>query len=190
MNSKLNNWITASRPRTLPAAFVPVLVGSAVAINHGSFYPLLSVLALICAMLIQIGTNFTNDLYDYLKGADTEKRKGPLRVLASGMVSVKEMKAAIFIVFLFSFIIGMYLVFQAGMFIFIIGILSIAAGLAYTAGPYPLAYNGLGDLFVFIFFGFAGTIGTEYLTYQRSIFSCTSCLNTCRCTGNQYTCSK
>jgi 1,4-dihydroxy-2-naphthoate polyprenyltransferase len=163
INHKINNWILASRPRTLPAALVPVLVGSAVAVNHGSFYPLLSILALLCAVLIQIGTNFTNDLYDYLKGADTEKRKGPLRVLASGMVSVKEMKYAIIIIFSLAFLTGMYLVYQTGLFILIIGVLSITAGLAYTAGPYPLAYNGLGDLFVFLFFGFAGTIGTTYL---------------------------
>jgi len=163
MEKKLNNWVIASRPRTLPAAVVPVLVGSAVAAYHGSFYPLLSVLALVCSLLIQIGTNFTNDLYDFLKGADTEKRKGPLRVLASGMVTPGEMKAAIFIVFFTCFLIGMYLVYEAGIVIFIIGVLSIIAGLAYTAGPYPLAYNGLGDLFVFLFFGFAGTIGTEYL---------------------------
>jgi 1,4-dihydroxy-2-naphthoate polyprenyltransferase len=163
MNQKLNSWILASRPKTLPAAVVPVVVGSAVAINHGEFFPLYSVLALVCSILIQIGTNFTNDLYDFLKGADTEKRKGPLRVLLSGMVSVKEMKIAILLVFFTAFVIGMYLVFNAGLFIFIIGILSIIAGLAYTAGPYPLAYNGLGDLFVFLFFGFAGTVGTEYL---------------------------
>jgi 1,4-dihydroxy-2-naphthoate polyprenyltransferase len=163
MNSKLHSWMLASRPRTLPAALVPVIVGSAVAVNQGVFYPLLSVMALVVAVLIQIGTNFTNDLYDFLKGADTETRKGPLRVLASGMVSVGEMKAAIFIVFLAAFSIGMYLVYEAGIVIFIIGVLSIAAGLAYTAGPFPLAYNGLGDLFVFLFFGFAGTIGTEYL---------------------------
>jgi 1,4-dihydroxy-2-naphthoate polyprenyltransferase len=163
MSSKLKNWVLASRPRTLPAALVPVIVGSAVAINHGKFYPLLSILALLCAVLIQVGTNFTNDLYDFLKGADTEKRKGPLRVLASGMVSVKEMKTAIILVFVIAFLSGMYLVFQAGLFILIIGVLSIAAGLAYTAGPYPLAYNGLGDIFVFLFFGLAGTIGTGYL---------------------------
>lgn len=163
MKEKINNWILASRPRTLPAAAVPVIVGSAAAINSGKFYPLLSVLALICSLLIQIGTNFTNDLYDFLKGADTVKRKGPLRVLASGMVSAGEMKTAIIIVFGTAFLIGLYLVNNAGMFILIIGVLSIAAGLAYTAGPYPLAYNGLGDVFVFLFFGIAGTVGTEYL---------------------------
>lgn len=163
MNPVLNNWITASRPRTLLAAVVPVVVGSAVAIKYGKFIPHLSILALICSLLIQIGTNFTNDLYDFLKGADTEKRKGPLRVLSSGMVSVSEMKTAIVVVFLTSFIIGLYLVYHSGIIILIIGILSIIAGLAYTAGPYPLAYNGLGDLFVFLFFGFTGTAGTAYL---------------------------
>jgi 1,4-dihydroxy-2-naphthoate polyprenyltransferase len=163
MNNKLNSWILASRPRTLPAALVPVLVGSAVAVNQGSFYPHLSILALVCAILIQTGTNFANDLYDFLKGADTEKRKGPLRVLASGKITVIEMKIGIITAFVLAFLVGMYLVYQAGILIFIIGVLSIAAGIAYTAGPYPLAYNGLGDLFVFLFFGFAGTIGTEYL---------------------------
>jgi len=163
MNNKLNNWIIASRPKTLPAAVVPVIIGSAVAIHYGKFYPFLSVLALICSLLIQIGTNFTNDLYDFLKGADTEKRKGPLRVLASGMVTVNEMKIAVAAVFVSAFVIGMYLVYHSGIFIFIIGVFSIAAGLAYTAGPYPLAYNGLGDLFVFLFFGLVGTIGTAYL---------------------------
>lgn len=163
MNLKLKNWITASRPRTLLAAFVPVIVGSAVAVKFGKFIPHLSILALICSLLIQIGTNFTNDLYDFLKGADTEKRKGPLRVLSSGMVSVKEMKTAIVFVFLASFLIGIYLIYYSGIFILIIGVLSIIAGLAYTAGPYPLAYHGLGDLFVFLFFGFVGTSGTAYL---------------------------
>src|SRR5664280_1723940 len=135
---KIRSWIIASRPRTLPAAVVPILVGSAAAASDNKFILFYAFIALICSLLIQIGTNFTNDLYDHLKGADNEERKGPLRVIVNGLISVTEMKAGI-------------------------GIASILAGIAYTAGPYPLAYNGLGDLFVFMFFGVVGTVGTYYV---------------------------
>ncbi len=165
--SKINNWILASRPRTLPAAVVPVMVGSALAIYQGIFFPVYSIIALLCSVLIQIGTNFTNDLYDHLKGSDTKERKGPLRVLASGLISVKEMEWGIFLVFFTAFLLGLYLVYSVGLVILWIGIFSIIAGLAYTAGPFPLAYNGLGDLFVFIFFGIVGTVGTYYLHAQQ-----------------------
>ncbi|MDT3697273.1 MAG: 1,4-dihydroxy-2-naphthoate polyprenyltransferase [Ignavibacterium sp.] len=162
-NSKLQSWILASRPRTLPAAFVPVIVGSSLAYNQGKFYPIYSLIALICSILIQIGTNFTNDLYDHLKGSDTKERKGPQRVLAAGLITVKEMEIGIVIIFSLAFLFGLYLVYSAGIVILLIGILSIIFGLAYTAGPFPLAYNGLGDIFVFIFFGIIGTMGTYYL---------------------------
>ncbi|MBK7632805.1 MAG: 1,4-dihydroxy-2-naphthoate polyprenyltransferase [Ignavibacteriales bacterium] len=165
--SKLQSWILASRPRTLPAALVPVMVGSALAVYHGIFFPAYSIIAILCSLLIQIGTNFTNDLYDYLKGTDTKERKGPLRVLASGLITVKEMKWGIFLIFLLAFLLGLYLVYFVGLMILWIGIFSIVAGLAYTAGPFPLAYNGLGDLFVFIFFGIVGTVGTYYLHAQQ-----------------------
>ena len=140
--SKFQSWILASRPRTLPAAVVPVMVGSALAIYQGIFFPVYSIVALLCSVLIQIGTNFTNDLYDHLKGSDTKERKGPLRVLASGLISVNEMKWGIFLVFFTAFLLGIYLVYSVGIIIFWIGIFSIFAGLAYTAGPFPLAYNG------------------------------------------------
>lgn len=165
--SKLQSWILASRPRTLPAAFVPVMVGSALAIYQGIFFPVYSVVALLCSILIQIGTNFTNDLHDHLKGSDTKDRKGPLRVLASGLISVKEMEWGIFLIFFTAFLLGLYLVYSIGLVILVIGVFSIIAGLAYTAGPFPLAYNGLGDLFVFIFFGIVGTVGTYYLHSQE-----------------------
>jgi len=165
--TKFQSWILASRPRTLPAALVPVMVGSALAIYQGIFFPAYSIIALLCSILIQIGTNFTNDLYDHLKGSDTKERKGPLRVLASGLISVKEMEWGIFLVFFTAFLLGLYLVYSVGLVILWIGILSILAGLAYTAGPFPLAYNGLGDLFVFIFFGIVGTVGTYYLHAQQ-----------------------
>jgi 1,4-dihydroxy-2-naphthoate polyprenyltransferase len=161
--NKIKSWIIASRPRTLPAAVVPVIVGSAAAAYDNKFTILYAAIALICSLLIQIGTNFTNDLYDYLKGADNEKRKGPLRVMVNGLITVNEMKAGIAIVFLTAFILGLYLVYTGGIFVLAIGIASILAGIAYTAGPYPLAYNGLGDLFVFMFFGIVGTVGTYYV---------------------------
>ena len=148
------------------------MVGSALAINDGSFVFIYSLVALMCSLLIQIGTNFTNDLYDYLKGADNENRKGPQRVLASGLITKNEMKAAIYVTFGTAFLLGLYLVYSAGTVILVIGILSILAGLAYTAGPYPLAYNGLGDIFVFMFFGLVGTMGTYFLhSHEFSLLS-------------------
>ncbi len=170
--NKIEPWFIASRPRTLLAAFVPVMVGSAVAFNEGKLNIIFSLAALICSVLIQVGTNFTNDLYDYLKGSDTVKRKGPRRVLASGLISANEMKAAIVITFLTAFLLGLFLVYHGGAVILVIGVLSILAGLAYTAGPFPLAYNGLGDIFVFMFFGIVGTVGTYYLhTKELSLIS-------------------
>ncbi len=161
--SKFESWILASRPKTLPAAVMPVFVGTSIAIYDNVFVPTAAIIALVCSLLIQIGTNFINDLFDYLKGTDKKDRVGPTRVLAAGLVSIKEMKLWINIVFGTAFILGLYLVYLGGLFVLLIGILSLLAGYAYTAGPYPLAYNGLGDIFVFIFFGFVGTIGTYYV---------------------------
>ena len=170
--TKFQSWLLAARPKTLLAAFVPVIVGSALAINSGKFLLLNSLIALLCSLLIQIGTNFTNDLYDFLKGADNHKRKGPLRVLSSGLITVTEMKMGSFLIFFLSFLFGLYLVKSAGIIILIIGVVSIIAGIAYTAGPFPLAYNGLGDIFVFMFFGVVGTMSTYYLhTKEFSIIS-------------------
>ncbi len=165
--SKFQSWLLASRPKTLLAAVVPVMVGSALAISVKKFYLPYSIVALLCSILIQIGTNFTNDLYDYLKGSDTIKRKGPRRVLATGLISVNEMRLAIILVFGLTFLLGLYLVYSSGLLILWVGILSIFAGIIYTAGPFPLAYNGLGDLFVFIFFGIIGTMATYYLHTQE-----------------------
>lgn len=162
-SSKFQNWVLASRPKTLLASVVPVMVGTALAVNVGQFNFLVTLIAFACSLLIQIGTNFTNDLYDFHKGADTVERKGPVRVLSAGLISIKEMKTGIFFTFFSAFILGFYLVYVGGIIILVIGILSIVAGLAYTAGPYPLAYKGLGDIFVFMFFGLIGTMGTFYL---------------------------
>jgi len=161
--SKLEAWMLASRPKTLLAAFVPVVVGSSLAIYNGKFQTLSALIALICAVFIQIGTNLVNDLYDFLAGSDKKERVGPQRAVASGLISVLEMRIGIIISFGLSFIFGLYLVYVGGLFILLIGVLSILAGIAYTAGPFPLAYNGLGDVAVLIFFGFVGTVGTYYV---------------------------
>jgi len=170
--NKFKNWILASRPKTLPAAVVPVVVGASLAYSQGKLILLNSLIALFCSLLIQIGTNFVNDLYDFLKGSDKEDRKGPQRVLANGFISVKEMKTGSALVFLLALIAGLYLVYVGGVIVLIIGVASILAGILYTAGPFPLAYNGLGDLFVFIFFGIVGTAGTYYInTFEFSLLS-------------------
>jgi len=165
--SKLKSWFLASRPKTLLASVVPVIVGSALAIGESKFVLLYSVIALLCSTLIQTGTNYVNDLYDFLNGADNDDRKGPTRVLAAGYISVKEMKIGSVLIFLLAFLLGLYLVYVGGKIVFIIGVLSIIAGIAYTAGPFPLAYNGLGDIFVFLFFGIVGTSGTYYVQTQN-----------------------
>ncbi len=161
--SKFDAWILASRPRTLAAAVMPVIVGSSIAINDGVFRPIAALVALLCSLLIQIGTNLVNDLFDFLHGSDKKDRVGPQRATASGLLTKFEMKVGIFFTFGMSFILGLYLVYLGGVFILLIGIFSILAGIAYTAGPFPLAYNGLGDIAVFIFFGFIGTVGTYYV---------------------------
>ncbi len=165
--TKLESWILASRLKTLPAAVVPVLIGSALAYSDGSFNLLSAIITLICSLLIQIATNFTNDLYDFLKGTDKKDRSGPTRVVTAGLITPNEMKYGVILTFGLAFILGLYLVSIGGWLILLIGIISIIAGFAYTAGPYPLAYNGLGDIFVFIFFGLIGTVGTYYVQTQQ-----------------------
>ncbi len=170
--TRFQSWVLATRPKTLLAAIVPVLVGSSLAINENKLKITCSIIALLCSVLIQVGTNFVNDYIDTQTGADNENRKGPKRGLALGLITLHEMKIASYLVFIIAFLLGMYLVYIGGIVIFIIGVLSILAGIAYTAGPYPLAYNGLGDIFVFMFFGVAGTMGTFYLhTHNFSVLS-------------------
>lgn len=156
-------WILASRPATLTAAIVPVLVGSAVAQAVGGFRLLPALAALVGAMLIQIATNFANDVFDHEKGADTEERLGPTRATASGLLSAKQMRAALLTTLGLTFIPGIYLVSVGGWPIVVIGIASMLSGVAYTGGPYPLGYHGLGDVFVFVFFGLVAVCGTVFV---------------------------
>ena len=157
-------WILAARPATLPAAVVPVLVGTAAALAEGAqFHAFIFVMTLLCSSLIQIGTNFANDYSDFLKGADHEGRLGPVRVTQSGLIRQEDVKRGIFVAFGLAVIIGAYLAWIGGWSIILIGVLSVISGLAYTGGPYPLGYHGLGDLFVFVFFGVIAVTGTAYL---------------------------
>ncbi len=162
-SNALKNWIEATRPKTLAAALVPVLVGGALAFDHNTLLILPTFVALVCAILIQIGTNFANDYYDFVKGSDTEDRVGFKRASANGLIHPETMKKAAFGTMLLAFLLGMYLVWHGGWVILLIGVLSILFGIAYTGGPLPLAYNGLGDVFVFIFFGLIAVMGTYYI---------------------------
>ena len=161
--SKMNAWMLATRPRTLPAAIAPVVLGSAVAVADKSFVWLPAAAALIVALLLQIGVNLANDYFDYLKGIDTHDRLGPLRVTQSGLIPSKQVKAAIILTLTLSLIPGIYLITVGGLPVFIIGLACICAALAYSGGPFPLASHGLGDLFVFIFFGLVAVCGTYYV---------------------------
>jgi 1,4-dihydroxy-2-naphthoate polyprenyltransferase len=163
MNITIKAWIEAARLRTLPAAFSPVLIGASLAYADMRFSFTITIIILICALLIQIGTNFANDYYDFVKGADNSDRVGFTRATASGIIKPGTMRFAAWITMALAFFTGLYLVWHGGWIILVIGILSILFGIAYTGGPFPLAYNGLGDVFVFLFFGFAAVMGTYYL---------------------------
>ena len=156
-------WIVAARPATLTAAFAPVAVGTACAWRVGGFRWDAALAALIGAFLIQIGTNFANDLFDFEKGADTEQRLGPTRAAQAGLLTPKELRRGIVATFALALAIGVYLTWIAGPAVIVMGLSSIAAGLAYTGGPFPLAYNGLGDVFVMAFFGFVAVCGTAFV---------------------------
>lgn len=156
-------WVIAARPQTLPAAAAPVVVGVGLALADGVFAPLPALAALVGAALIQVGTNFANDYYDAIQGADTDDREGFTRVVASGLIEPAEVKRAMWLTFAAAIGVGTYLVAVGGVPILVIGLASVAAGIAYTGGPYPLGYHGLGDLFVFVFFGVIAVTGTYYV---------------------------
>ncbi|MTI88682.1 MAG: 1,4-dihydroxy-2-naphthoate polyprenyltransferase [Balneolaceae bacterium] len=162
-SQKIRLWIEASRPKTLAAAFIPVLIGCALAWRDGQLSWLSSSVALACAFLIQVGTNFANDYFDFVKGSDTEERIGFRRATAAGLISPRQMLTATTLTMGFAFLLGLYLVWVGGTVVLIIGILSLIFGILYTGGPYPLGYNGLGDIFVFIFFGIVAVMTTYYI---------------------------
>jgi 1,4-dihydroxy-2-naphthoate octaprenyltransferase len=163
MSSTFQHWIDASRPKTLAAAVIPVMVGTSIAYKDGLFDLFPAFLALICAILIQIGTNFANDYYDFVKGADNDQRIGFIRATSSGLIPARTMFMATIITMSAAFLIGLILVWHAGWIVLLIGVLSLIFGIAYTGGPYPLGYNGLGDVFVFLFFGVIAVMTTYYV---------------------------
>jgi 1,4-dihydroxy-2-naphthoate octaprenyltransferase len=140
-----------------------VIVGTALAWRNGVFQPLPAVAALLGALLIQVSTNLANDYFDFVKGADTEERVGPVRVTQAGLLSPGAVRNGMLAALAASLLVGVYLVSVGGMPIVVIGVLSLLCAVAYTGGPYPLAYNGLGDLFVFVFFGLVAVAGTYYV---------------------------
>lgn len=156
-------WLAAARPLTLTAAAAPVMVGLALADRSGHVNAMLGLMTLLAALLIQIGTNLANDYFDFVAGADTAARLGPLRVTQAGLVEPSTVRNAALGVLGLAALIGCYLVSVGGWPILSIGIVSLVAAIAYTAGPWPLAYHGLGDAFVFIFFGLAAVNGTVFL---------------------------
>lgn len=159
----LSTWIQAARPRTLPAAAAPVLVATALAWRDGVFQPLAALACLLISLLMQIGANFANDLFDHERGADTPDRLGPPRVTATGQVSPSQMRLALVVIFGLAALLGLYLITLRGWPVLVLGIAIIAAALAYTGGPFPYGYNALGDVFVFLSFGVAAVCGTYYV---------------------------
>jgi 1,4-dihydroxy-2-naphthoate octaprenyltransferase len=161
--TKFSIWLAASRPKTLWAAIVPVLIGTAMAYADGLLHGPAALAALAGALLIQIGTNLSNDYSDFQKGADTEDRQGPMRVTQAGLVTPQAVRNATILVFALSVLAGVYLMWRGGWPVLVIGVFSILSGVLYTAGPKPLGYLGLGDLFVLIFFGPVAVGGTYYV---------------------------
>jgi 1,4-dihydroxy-2-naphthoate octaprenyltransferase len=156
-------WVLACRPATLTAAVSPVCVGTACAHAVGSFRAGPALAALIGAMLLQIGSNLANDVFDFEKGADTEARLGPLRAAQAGLLTARQLRRGMLVVFGLALLVGVYLTSVSGPAIIGIGLASIAAAVAYTGGPYPLGYHGLGDAFVMLFFGFVAVCGTAFV---------------------------
>ena len=161
--NSLGAWLLATRPATLGIAVAPVLVGSACAHLRGSFRPGPAAAALLGAVLILIGTNLANDVFDFEKGADTTDRLGPTRVTQAGLLRPAAVRAGMATAFALATLCGLYLAWVAGLWVVAIGAASILAGIAYTGGPYPLGYNGLGDVFVFAFLGLVAVGGTVFV---------------------------
>jgi 1,4-dihydroxy-2-naphthoate octaprenyltransferase len=165
--SGLRIWLMAARPRTLPAAVAPVLVGTALAGFAHVFHPLRFVAALLSALFIQVGTNLSNDYSDARRGADAEDRLGPVRVTAGGLVPPRQVLIATYVSFGLAVLFGAYLIAVAGWELLLVGAASILAGVAYTGGPRPYGYEGLGEVFVFLFFGVVAVAGSYFVQVER-----------------------
>ena len=161
--SNWRHWLEAARPKTLPAAIIPVAVGTALAVAHRAENYASAAICLAFSLLVQIGTNFANDYFDFVKGADTAERVGPRRAVAAGLIAPRTMLMATCGVLGMAFLVGLLLVRTGGWGLLPVGIVSIVCAIAYTGGPFPLGYNGLGDVFVFIFFGLVAVCATFYV---------------------------
>lgn len=162
----LRIWIMAARVRTLPAAVAPVLVGTALAASEGTFHPLIFAAALLGATFIQVGTNLSNDYSDARRGADAEDRLGPVRVTAGGLVPPRQVLVATWVSFGLAVLAGSYLIAVAGWELLAVGAASILAGILYTGGPRPYGYEGLGEVFVFLFFGLVAVAGSYFVQVE------------------------
>lgn len=160
---RFRSWVLAARPKTLPAAASPVLVGSALAFEVGGFALGPALAALFGALFLQVGSNLANDVYDFEQGVDTASRLGPVRVTQAGLLTVEDVKHGMWLAFYLAAVIGAYLTAIAGWPVVVIGLASIVAAIAYTGGPFPFGYRGLGDLFVLLFFGFVAVCGTVWV---------------------------
>ncbi|MBA3849916.1 MAG: 1,4-dihydroxy-2-naphthoate octaprenyltransferase [Opitutus sp.] len=167
MTPRWKIWLEAARPKTLPAAVIPVVVATALAQAHGAAQLSKAAVCLVFALLTQIGTNFANDYFDFRKGADTAGRVGPRRAVAAGLVTPAEMLRAAGLVLTLAFLAGLLLVIEGGWLLLPVGLVSIVCAIAYTGGPYPLGYHGLGDLFVFLFFGLVAVGVTFFVQAGR-----------------------
>lgn len=160
-------WLTAARLRTLPAAIAPVLVGTALAGFQHVDHPLRLLAALLGAIFIQVGTNLSNDYSDARRGADAEDRLGPVRVTAGGLVPPRQVLIATYVSFGLAVLAGIYLIVVAGWLLLVIGVASIIAGVLYTGGPRPYGYEGLGEVFVFLFFGVVAVAGSYFVQVRQ-----------------------
>ncbi|GHU76169.1 1,4-dihydroxy-2-naphthoate octaprenyltransferase [Bacteroidia bacterium] len=168
---KMQYWLEAARPKTLPASVCPVLLGCALAFRDGVFQPVPAVLCLLVALLAQIASNYANDYFDFKKGADTEERLGPERAVASGWIAPKAMLKGTFITLGLACVCGLCLIFFAGWELIPVGIAIAICVLAYSAGPFPLAYNGLGDVCVLLFYGIIPGCFTYYIQMNGQFLS-------------------
>jgi 1,4-dihydroxy-2-naphthoate octaprenyltransferase len=165
--SHLRLWLLAARPRTLPAAIAPVLVGTSLALTDDVFRPLAFVAALVGSVFIQVGTNLSNDYSDARRGADTEDRLGPVRVTAGGLLPPQRVLVGTYLAFGIAVLAGAYLAAVAGWQLLVVGAASIVAGVLYTGGPRPYGYEGLGEVFVFLFFGVVAVDGSYYVQAEE-----------------------
>jgi 1,4-dihydroxy-2-naphthoate octaprenyltransferase len=160
----MKNWLLAIRPKTLFASLAPVILGLAVAfVEMQTINKLIAVLTILCALVLQIASNLANDYLDALRGVDNDTRLGPTRVTSSGLIPLTTMKNALALALFLAFVLGIYLMYVGGPFIILIGLLSLYFAYGYTGGPFPLSYNGLGEVAAFIFFGVIAVVGTNYL---------------------------